>query len=254
MHNLMALTNAVHAELRVGTVEAMETRVLIGSPDPMSETLASLALREGSEQVIRVLHGNGESRCSGAWPIRTPDGVALVGASGMDANGSWEAWRDFAKSLHERWTKPPRDADAETPRSSEPQGSWLRVGPFRRSLELAYEQSRARGASYCLYRYRFAAPSPQLEALFELLPRQLRREDLLCRPVPHTLVILTGGSPDTFFRMNQRLFQLWEGCWRMTVDGAPVPRVNIDSIELCSDDGGLGFFAAADEWLGGATD
>jgi hypothetical protein len=252
VHALATHTGARHAELRLGDSDALETVARFGDPDPLGEALAGMALQEGSEQVIRLLHGDGQSRCWGAWPIRTAKCRALVAASGMSADQQWEVWRDFAERLQERWDEPvpgPGPSRGQV-RDSSP---WQQTEQFRRSLEQALEENRRQGLRFGLHCYHFAVPGQALEELVELLPRHLRSEDLLCRPEPQTLLILTCGSPDTFFRLNQRILELWEGCWRMSTDDAPDPRVDTEFVELQTAEGALDFLAHAARWMGAAA-
>lgn len=253
---LMSHTGATHADLRIGRNENLETMVEIGRADLMTETLTELAVRNRHELVVQVVAGRDSARVFGAWPIVTPGFFAIMNAGGIDPARPWEAWRALGEEMERCWSDGASGAGgagasdagpAEPP--PETRGRWMPPEDFRRYLDQVLELNRRDGRRFSLHRYRFAAPYPVLEDLFELLPRNLRGGDVLCRPCGNTFLLLTGSAPAAFFRLNQRILHLWEGCWRMRLDDAADPRVDIETVELASPGGGTAFLARADAWL-----
>jgi len=202
-------------------------------------------VRNGSEQVVRGLSPPEPERISGAWPFRTPQRLAVLSASGMEAGRPWEAWRALAERLREDWIE--RDLGESDGTGRWP--GWQPTEEFRRSLERAFRLHQSEGRAYGLHAYRFAADSAALGDLCELLPGSLRDGDLLCRPSPRLVLLLTAASPPAFFRVNQRVLVLWEHCWRTHADEAVEHRLEINSVELRSNDHALEFLARAAEWL-----
>jgi hypothetical protein len=249
---IAASTGADHAELRVGGAEALDTVAGFGPSDPLTEALVRVAFEQNKSQVVTNMTGPNSGRGSGAWPFRTTQRRGVIAATGFDPQQGYQLWQKLVEELRETWDLRDRErAGAAFPMVPDRRSGWSAVEEFSDGLELAVERNRRDGLRFTLHRLQFPSRPEAVERLCALLPEHLRDRDVMARPQPQIVMLLTAGPREGFPQLQKRLTELWEQCWREVGAEPPAPAVRTDTLELASPETSALFLATSRAWLHG---
>ncbi len=250
LRQLALSTGADHVELRMGTGDPMEMVVEVGHSDPVTAALVEVASHSGVSQILEGLAGQFQGRAFGAWPFRTTQRRGVLAATGFDPRKGWQIWQRLVDELRSRWGERDRERAAPAfPWVPGQQVSWSRADDFDDCLQLAVERNGRDGLRFSLHRIDLPQSPAAVEILCSTLRDQLRDRDLLTRPDPLRVLLLTTSSSKDFPRVKQRILKLWEQACREARVEPPVPALQWSSLELASAQDGTTFLASARSWL-----